>query len=98
MKITDVNLPIDADDLRKLLINHNVISASVFGSYARGDESDQSDLDILVTYNNHASLFDHLNLKADIEEKSGKSVDLVSSRSVSKYFAPFIDKDKIAIL
>jgi hypothetical protein len=98
MPFTETTLPIDKDELQAILKKYGVVNASLFGSYARGDQTHDSDVDILVTYGDHVSLFDHLNLRADLEEITGKSVDLVSSRSVSKYFAPYIDKDKVSIL
>jgi hypothetical protein len=98
MTFTEIYLPIDKDELQAILKSYGVVKASLFGSYARGDQSSDSDVDILVTYGDHVSLFDHLSLQADLEEKTGKSIDLISSRSVSKYFAPYIDRDKVTIL
>jgi len=36
MKVADLNLPITLDELRRILREHGVVKASVFGSYARG--------------------------------------------------------------
>jgi predicted nucleotidyltransferase len=47
MAITDLVLPISVDDLRQTLRAHGIVKASLFGSYARGEQTPQSDLDLL---------------------------------------------------
>ncbi len=98
MKADTLNLPITLEELRHILHEHGVIKASVFGSYARGDENPNSDLDLLVDYEDGVSLFDHLELKDILAKTSGKQVDLLSSRAVSKHLRPYIEKDKVTIL
>lgn len=98
MTTTELKLPIPLATLRQVLRAHGVIKASVFGSYARGEASDDSDLDILVDYRDGVSLFDHFDLKDELEKRSGRQVDVVSSRAVSRHFKPFIDKDKVLVL
>lgn len=98
MQVANLQLPIPLDILREILQSHGVIQASVFGSYARGQARTDSDLDILVHYSEGVSLFDHLDLKDQLEQKSGKSVDIVSARAVSRHLRPYIDKEKVVIL
>ena len=54
----------------------------IFGSYARGDFHEDSDLDLLVDFNEGANLFDLVGLQQFLEEKLGCKVDLVSRRSL----------------
>ena len=49
----------------------------VFGSYASGTQTRNSDLDLLVTFNETPSLFDFIRLKILLTEKLGINVDLV---------------------
>jgi len=49
----------------------------VFGSYARGDQKTTSDLDILVRFDNGATLLDFGGLSVFLEEKLGLKVDIV---------------------
>ncbi len=98
MPTKELDLPIPTDELRSILRAHGVVQASVFGSYARGQAHADSDLDILVDYADGVSLFDHFDLKAELEKRSGKNVDIVSSRTVSRHLKPYIDKEKVAIL
>jgi predicted nucleotidyltransferase len=98
MKAQDLQLPIELRALQDILRAHGVITASIFGSYARGEAHSSSDLDILVNYKSGISLFDHIDLKDELERFSGMHVDVVSERALSRHIKPFIDKEKIAIL
>lgn len=72
-----------------------VLRAFLFGSYARNEGADKSDIDILVEldYSKHIGL-GFIDMKFELEEMLQKKIDLVSSNAVSKYILPFIDKDK----
>lgn len=70
----------------------------LFGSYARGDANESSDVDLLVDldYEQHIGwqFFGwHEELKAFFERKT----DVVSSNGLSKHLAPFIHKDKLLL-
>ena len=54
----------------------------IFGSYARGDFHADSDLDLLVDFDEGADLSDLVGLQQFLEEKLGCKVDLVSRRSL----------------
>ena len=54
----------------------------IFGSYARGDFDADSDLDLLVDFDEGANLFDLVGLQQFLEDKLGCKVDLVSRRSL----------------
>ena len=54
----------------------------IFGSYARGDFHADSDLDLLVDFDEGANLFDFVGLQQFLTEKLGCKVDLVSRRSI----------------
>ena len=57
-----------------------VVRAYLFGSYARGENGPDSDIDILVTFDKEArvSLFDHLGMIYELQDLLGKDVDLVT--------------------
>jgi predicted nucleotidyltransferase len=50
----------------------------VFGSVARGDDTPDSDVDLLVAFEPGGSLFDLLHLTPELEALLGRSVDVVS--------------------
>lgn len=84
--------------IREYLKNKPVFKAYLFGSYAREDASDESDIDILLEldYSKHIGL-EYVQMKLDIEKILNKSVDLVTDRALSKYIKPIVDKEKILI-
>jgi predicted nucleotidyltransferase len=88
----------DINTIKDYFKDKPVLKAFLFGSYARQEASDTSDIDILVEldYSQHIGL-GFVSMKFDLEEKLGKKIDLVSSNAVSKYILPFINKDKMLI-
>jgi predicted nucleotidyltransferase len=61
---------------------HNV---RVFGSVARGEESLNSDIDIVVDLEKGRSLLDQVGLKQELEELLGQSIDVVVEGGISPY-------------
>jgi len=58
---------------------HPILSIDLFGSFANGDNTDESDVDLLVYFDEKvASLFDMSGLKLDIQEKLNTKVDVVA--------------------
>ncbi len=74
-----------------------VQKAYLFGSRARGEETNTSDIDILVELEPMVSLFDFVRMKLQLEDILHLSVDLVSANGLSPYVKPYIDKDKMLI-
>ena len=70
-----------------------VSSVSVFGSVATGKEGPKSDIDLLVEPDIRCSLLDLISLKYDIEDLTGCSVDIVSSKGLSPHVADKILKE-----
>ncbi len=54
----------------------------IFGSVARGDESTESDIDVLVEFKENADLFDYVGLSIFLEEKLHKRVDIVPTDTI----------------
>jgi len=81
-----------------LLKEAGVTRSSLFGSYARGDFTEKSDIDLLVEFPRGKSLLDLIGLSQDLEEVFGKKVDVHTYKSVSPYLKEYIEKDQIQIL
>ncbi len=84
--------------LSRILKQHDVRRAEVFGSFARGDATAKSDLDILIDMRGRKSLFDLVGLKLDLEDRFGRSVDIVTYRSVNPRLKPFIMEHRLVIV
>ena len=54
----------------------------MFGSAARGDDSEASDIDLLVRFTSDSSLFDLLHLSDELQRILGRPVDVVSERAL----------------
>ena len=70
----------------KLRKRFKVESIDIFGSYARGDQTDASDIDLLVTYSEGADLLLVAGLRSYLKRKLRVKVDVVSK----KYLNPII--------
>ncbi len=73
-----------------------VTRAYLFGSMARGEADEKSDVDVLVEDPEFSlSLFDLAGLVHDMTEACGRKVDVVPSDSVSKYIRSYVEHDKV---
>ena len=76
-----------------------VTRAWVFGSFSRGEEKPESDLDLLVDYDKeaHVSLLDIIRYKLDIERVINREVDLVTNGTLKPFAVASADEDKYLI-
>jgi predicted nucleotidyltransferase len=73
------------EDINRIAAAHGARNVRVFGSVARGEPGDSSDLDLLIDMSEGRSFFDLLALGADLEEALGFAVDVVTEKSLSPY-------------
>ena len=72
-----------------------VVKAWLFGSYARGEETPDSDVDILVTYADEGvSLLKHAAMIVDLEEILQKPVDIVEDGTLLPFAVESANRDK----
>ncbi len=64
---------------------HGATDVRVFGSRARGDASENSDLDLLVRMLPGRDLLDLVAFQLDVEAATGLAVDVVTERGLSPY-------------
>ena len=76
---------------------HGVRRVSVFGSVARGEATEVSDVDLLVEMEQERSLFDLIAFKLDVEALLGCEVDVVSREGVSPYLAEYIFAEEVPL-
>ena len=69
----------------------------IFGSYARGEQREGSDVDILVKFHKGATLFDLVGLSIFLEEKLGIPVDVVSQNAVKNELKERIYQEVVRI-
>lgn len=74
-----------------------VLRASLFGSFARGDNKEESDIDILIKISKPIDLLDFFELKEKLEGVLSKKVDLVSEDAVVSQFRDYIYENLIPL-
>lgn len=95
MRIDELN--IDTNRLAAICVAHAVARLELFGSFARGTASRESDLDLLVTFHPDARVgLGIVSLQQELGELFGRSVDLMTrsaiERSSNKYLRHFVLK------
>lgn len=81
-----------------ILKAHKIKKAAVFGSFARGDFDDKSDVDILIEPPEGFSLFDLAGLHLDLEDTLGRKVDVVIYNSINPLIKGRVMKEKKDII
>ncbi len=72
---------------------YDPVCIGVFGSYARGEQHKDSDLDLLIDFRRVVNLLDLIGIEQELTEKLGIKVDLVTLRALNEQIKPFIEKD-----
>ncbi|MEI7850067.1 MAG: nucleotidyltransferase family protein [Chloroflexota bacterium] len=85
-------------DHRSELIQHGVESLAVFGSLARGEGSQDSDIDLLVDFNRPVGLFEFTRLKHYLEKLTGQRVDLVTRDALRPAMREVILSEALCII
>lgn len=85
--------------IQSYLATQPVSKAWLFGSYSRGEEKEESDVDILVSFDKDAkiSLFKYANMICQLEELLKQKVDLVEEGTLLPFAQQTADEDKILI-
>lgn len=85
--------------VQRSLAGTAITKAWVFGSFARGEETPESDLDLLVDYDKdaHVSLLDLVRYKLKLEESINREVDLIPNGSLKPFAVESANKDKYLI-
>ena len=87
------------NQVQRYLAHIPVTKAWVFGSYARGEETADSDLDLLVDYDKtkKLSLLDVVRFKLDLEKAIGREVDLIENGSLKPFAVPSAEREKYLV-
>lgn len=81
-----------------ILREAGVKRSDLFGSYVRGEETKDSDIDILIEAPEEMSLFDLAGLQTDLKEALGREIDLITYNSIHPLLKGYILKDRMRII
>jgi uncharacterized protein len=70
------------DQVMAIASRHHASRVRLFGSAARGEDRPDSDIDLLVDFDEDSSLFDLVRMSRELETLLGRGVDVVSARGL----------------
>lgn len=76
-----------------ILEKNDVVYAGLFGSFARGEEGPDSDIDILVRFGKPKNLFDLVHIQKLLSMRCKRKIDLVTEGALSPYTRKFVMQD-----
>ena len=72
--------------VREIALRHRVANVKVFGSVLHGDDTDSSDLDLLVEPTSQTTMFDIGGIQFEVSELLGIKVDVLTPRALPTSF------------
>lgn len=70
----------------------------VFGSYARGENTENSDLDILIDFEPALDLLTLVGIEQELSRKLKIKVDLITARSLNPALKVYVEKDYVPLV
>lgn len=95
MKSKDDILKVLKKELPSLKEKFKVKSIGLFGSYARGEQTKTSDIDMLVEFDAPVGFFKFIELEDYLSEKLGVKVDLVTPDALKPLIKPHIIEEAV---
>ena len=80
-----------------LMERFGVTALALFGSFARDQASDGSDVDILVRFTGPATSRTYFGVQFYIEDLLGRRVDLVTDKALRPQFRPFVEQEALDV-
>jgi hypothetical protein len=95
----------NVESIKRTLLQHKtelrdrfkVKNIGVFGSYVRGEQNRQSDVDLLVEFEQPIGLFEFMDLEMYLSSLLGVKVDLVSKKALKPHIGAYILKEVIMV-
>ena len=85
------------DEILRISAAHGANNLRLFGSVSRGEATEKSDIDILISLDSGRTLLDIIAMKQDLEDLLGCAVDVVTDDAVSPYIREQILKDAVSL-
>jgi predicted nucleotidyltransferase len=84
---------LNTEEITNICQENDVVMLAVFGSVARGEVTEQSDVDLLVRFSERKSLLALVRLERVFSETLGRKVDLLTEAAISPYIRDHILND-----
>ena len=86
-------MTIDLQALAEVCERNDIQRLRVFGSFARSDESETSDVDLIADFAGRKSLLDLVRIEREFSERLGRKVDLLTEAALSPYLRERVLQD-----
>ncbi len=83
--------------ITEILKKNDAIKVSIFGSFARGEEREESDIDLLVEFASKKSLLDVIRIERELTESLNRKVEIVTEKAISPYMISSIKNEMVTI-
>ena len=84
--------------IKKILEKNKIKKAGIFGSYVRGEQKKNSDIDIIIEPTKDMSLLGFVGVKLELEDELGRKIDLVSYKAIHPLLKKKILNEEVKIL
>jgi len=85
------------NEILAIAARHGARNVRVFGSVARGEADEASDIDLIVEFEPGRSLLDHAGLWLELQELLGCKVDVVSERGIKPRLRERVLKEAVPL-
>ncbi len=79
--------------IREIALRHRVNNVRIFGSALHGDDTEESDLDLLVDPTPETTLFDIAKIQIELKNLLGITVDVLTPRALSDKFREHVIRE-----
>jgi predicted nucleotidyltransferase len=83
-------MTVDPAALARVCEQNDIVRLRIFGSFARGEATPESDVDLLADFGGPKGLFDLVQAEDELAEVFGRRVDLLTEGGLSPYIKPHI--------
>jgi len=84
--------------IRDIMLGRGIKRAGIFGSYARGEQKKNSDIDIVIEPAKDMGYFDIVSLEEELKKKLGKKIDLITYAGINKFLRNKILGQEVRVL
>jgi len=82
---------------KELEARYPICEFGLFGSFARGTQTEKSDIDVLVDFSKPIDAFDYIRIAHELEDAFNAKVDLVSRKGIKRHYLPHVEESLVHI-
>lgn len=91
------SMKIDQEALAEICNRNDIERLRLFGSFARGEEREGSDVDLIADFATRKSLLDLVRIERELSDYLGRKVDLLTERALSPYLRDRILREAMVV-